>query len=133
MVELEQRARSIFLQALALDADHRTAFIANLCGNEPALRARVERLYSSKDALGDFKDSQSDKSCVERVANFESLERIGEGGFGEVYSAKQTFPVKRQVALKLLKRGMDSDRVIARFEIERQTLAVMDHPNVATI
>jgi serine/threonine protein kinase len=64
---------------------------------------------------------------------FRLLESIGEGGFGAVYRAEQLFPVRREVALKLIKPGMDSRRVVARFEQERQTLAMMDHPNIARV
>lgn len=133
MVEVEQRARSIFLQALEVDADKRSAFLAKVCNDDKALREKVDRLFLSKAELGEIKNFRFDSTNQELIANFQLIERIGEGGFGEIFSANQTFPFKRQVALKLLKRGMDSERVIARFETERQVLAMMDHPNVAKI
>src|SRR5439155_5442979 len=69
----------------------------------------------------------------ETVGRYKLLERIGEGGFGTVYVAEQREPVKRRVALKILKLGMDTKQVVARFEAERQALAMMDHPNIAKV
>src|SRR5215472_7659899 len=69
----------------------------------------------------------------ERIGRYKLLERIGEGGFGVVYLAEQEVPLRRQVALKIVKLGMDTKQVIARFEAERQTLALMDHPNIARV
>ncbi len=132
MVEVERRAQSIFFQALEKRADERAAFLDEVCKGEAELRAKVERLLSSKAELGEIKNLQVDTSN-EVIANYRLTERIGEGGFGEVFAADQTFPVKRRVALKLLKRGMDSVRVIARFDTERQALAILDHPNIAKI
>ena len=67
------------------------------------------------------------------IGRYKLLEKIGEGGFGEVWMAKQREPVKRRVALKVVKLGMDSRQIVARFEAERQALAMMDHPNIAKI
>ena len=69
----------------------------------------------------------------EYIGPYHILEKLGEGGFGEVYAAEQTEPVKRRVALKILKAGMDTKAVLARFEAERQALARMDHPNIAKV
>jgi len=67
------------------------------------------------------------------IGRYKLLQQIGEGGFGVVYMAEQTEPVRRRVALKIIKLGMDTKQVIARFEAERQALAMMDHPNIATV
>jgi serine/threonine protein kinase len=69
----------------------------------------------------------------QRIGSYQLLEKIGEGGFGEVWLAQQREPVRRRVALKIIKPGMDSRQVVARFEAERQALALMDHPNIAPI
>ena len=69
----------------------------------------------------------------ERIGRYKLLQKIGEGGFGEVWMAEQREPVKRRVALKIIKLGMDSRQIVARFEAERQALAMMDHPNIAKI
>ena len=69
----------------------------------------------------------------ERIGPYRLLQRLGEGGMGEVYEAQQTEPVRRRVALKIIKRGMDTKQVVARFEAERQALAMMDHPAVAKV
>src|SRR5918997_1616104 len=68
-----------------------------------------------------------------RIDRYRLLQQIGEGGFGTVYLAEQEHPVRRRVALKVIKRGMDTKQVIARFEAERQALALMDHPNIARV
>ena len=72
-------------------------------------------------------------SLPDRIGPYRILGVLGEGGMGIVYRAKQTEPIRREVALKLIKRGMDTDLVIARFEAERQALALMDHPNIAKV
>ena len=137
MIEIEQQARSIFLQALELTADRRSAFLEQCCALNLILRSRVDRLLASHTQLGSVpaqpvQPLESDADFEESIGNYRLLNRIGEGGFGNVYSAQQTHPA-RLVAIKLLKRGMDSQRVVARFESERQVLAMMDHPNIATI
>jgi len=73
------------------------------------------------------------RALPERVGPYRILERLGEGGMGVVYLAEQTEPVRRKIALKIIKRGMDTDQVVARFEAERQALAMMDHPYVAKV
>src|SRR6185437_7948305 len=74
-----------------------------------------------------------DSAAGQRVGRYKLLQRIGEGGFGTVYMAEQETPVRRRVALKIIKLGMDTKAVIARFDAERQALAIMDHPNIAQI
>src|SRR5262249_9306186 len=73
------------------------------------------------------------ESATEMISRYRLLQQIGEGGFGVVYLAEQREPVKRRVALKIIKLGMDTRQVIARFEVERQALALMDHPNIAKV
>lgn len=104
---------------------------------DPTLRAQARRLLEAHrraEAGSDpFSDLGSAAALPGRVGPYRILERIGDGGMGEVYLAEQLEPVRRQVALKIIKLGMDTREVIARFEVERQTLALMSHPNVARI
>src|SRR5262249_1446969 len=115
------------------------------CGSDAELRQRVETLLKAHEASGPFLESRApvlagtlDEPRVTEapgtvIGPYKLLEKIGEGGMGEVWLAQQTAPVKRLVALKLIKAGMDSRQVVARFEAERQALALMDHPNIAKV
>ena len=134
---------ALFDLALNTPAADRAALLDRECANNPALRARVEGLLRA-DALpdptlthpGDRTASYSPPIGTAGVVvggKYKLVEPIGEGGMGSVWLAHQTEPVKRKVAVKLIKAGMDSKAVIARFEAERQALAVMDHPNIAKI
>jgi serine/threonine protein kinase len=76
---------------------------------------------------------QTEEQTGERIGRYKLLQPIGEGGYGKVYMAEQTEPVRRRVALKVIKAGMDTKQVVARFEAERQALALMDHPNIAKV
>ena len=78
-------------------------------------------------------DSAADETLGQTLGHYKLLEKIGEGGCGIVYVAEQTEPVRRRVALKVIKLGMDTKQVVARFEAERQALAMMDHPNIAKV
>ena len=114
-------------------------------GDAPQLRGRVEALLLAHSDAGDFLGGQSpaginatiDQPITERpgtvIGRYKLLEQIGEGGFGVVFMAEQEEPVRRKVALKIIKPGMDTKEVIARFEAERQALAMMDHPNIAKV
>lgn len=138
------------------DAVERDRYLEAACGNDSALRARVENLLALLDAAdGFFSESSAavkslggelhaltsnatqraanDEPAGRRIGNYKLLERIGEGGCGVVYMAEQEQPVRRRVALKIIKLGMDTRSVIARFEAERQALAMMDHPNIARV
>jgi len=135
-------AKSVFLNAVEIaDADERQAFVVAQCGADEALRREVERLLLHYAAHGSFLESPAAATDVQantkrpsaHVGRYKLLELIGEGGMGEVWVAEQTEPVKRKVALKVVKPGMDSKSVLARFEAERQALALMDHPNIAKI
>ncbi|HUE72287.1 MAG TPA: protein kinase [Pirellulaceae bacterium] len=135
----------IFSAALALPAgDERTAYLDSACGTHLELRQRVERLLQAHSDAQSFLESPAihpaptiDQPLAERpgtmVGPYKLLQQIGEGGMGVVYMAEQTEPVQRKVALKVIKPGMDSRQVLARFEAERQALAMMDHPNIAKV
>ena len=129
------------------EAGKRAAFLDAVCAGDEALRARVEQLLDAHDQVGsaagflggpDGPDGHElEPAEVEgaggSVGRYKLLQRIGEGGWGIVYMAEQTVPVRRRVALKIIKPGMDSRQVLARFEAERQALAMMDHPNIARV
>jgi serine/threonine protein kinase len=131
----------IFYQALALSSSvERDVFLQQACAGNPALHASVEALLRANEGASGFLQQpaatvnhtiQEDSDTV--IGPYKLLERIGEGGMGLVYMAEQTQPVRRKVALKLIKPGMDTKQVIARFEAERQDLAMMDHANIARI
>jgi serine/threonine protein kinase len=136
----------IFMAALDIEsADGRLAFLNEACGNDGSLRSRVEALLASHSNAGTFLNEPAFeaptltvcKPAAERagtvIGPYKLLEQIGEGGFGVVYLAEQAHPVRRKVALKIIKPGMDTKEVIARFEAERQALALMDHPNIAKV
>jgi len=138
--------KSIFSEALQKkDAQEQAAYLDKACGNDMRLRAKVEALLRAHQEAGDFLKAPAFGADVTlenalkiegpgtRIGRYELLELIGEGGMGLVYLAEQKEPVKRRVALKIIKPGMDSKQVIARFEAERQALALSDHPNIAHI
>src|SRR5262249_44073651 len=115
------------------------AFLDQACADQPELRQRVERLLRSHRQEDSFLQppATTDEALSEKtgtvIGPYKLIEPIGEGGMGTVWMARQTEPVKRLVALKLIKAGMDSKQVIARFEAERQALALIDHPNIARV
>jgi tetratricopeptide (TPR) repeat protein len=134
----------IFHQALARSPEERPAFLEQACAADPSLRTAVEALLRANVGATGFLEHPSpapvatvDEPLRETVGNvigpYKLIEQIGEGGMGTVWMAQQTEPVKRLVAVKLIKAGMDSRQVIARFEAERQALALMDHPNIARV
>ena len=139
------RAKEIFLQAIERGGRaEREAFLRDVCGDDVALRQHVEILIEADEQAGSFlergvlsSEATIDQAHTERpgtqIGPYKLLQQIGEGGFGVVYMAEQTEPVRRKVALKVIKPGMDTRQVIARFEAERQALAVMDHPNIAKV
>jgi tetratricopeptide (TPR) repeat protein/tRNA A-37 threonylcarbamoyl transferase component Bud32 len=136
----EQR---IVESALRVPSSERTALIERECAGDGALRARVERALgaassepTATDAFGDVPDAAfvaGGEAQGVRIGRYRLLQKIGEGGFGSVYLAEQEEPVRRRVALKVIKAGMDTRRVVARFEAERQALALMDHPGIARV
>ncbi len=138
-------AVDIFSEALALPAAERRAFLERACGGNQTLRAQVEELLRAHDEAGDFLKQAAAESpglgnlgkvgekAGDRVGRYKLLQQIGEGGWGVVFMAEQEQPVRRMVALKVVKPGMDTKNVIARFEAERQALALMEHPNIAKV
>ena len=144
---------SIFCTAVELDSDtERADYLARVCGQDPELRNRVDKLLAAQARAGSFMEDPDDADpdpdvTIDRpvaeppgaeppgteIGPYKLLQIIGEGGMGVVYMAEQTQPVARRVALKIIKPGMDTGQVIARFEAERQALAIMDHPNIARV
>jgi serine/threonine protein kinase/Tfp pilus assembly protein PilF len=138
--------RDLFIAALELDDPAaRRAYLEDACGDDSARRQRVEALFQVYENAGSFLESppaaatatMTPASSAEVsgtvVGPYKLLEVIGEGGMGTVFMAEQTQPVRRKVALKVIKAGMDSRQVLARFGAERQALALMDHPNIAKV
>jgi WD40 repeat protein/serine/threonine protein kinase len=136
--------RDLFVAALQITPTERSAWLDRECAGDAALRQRIDALLQAFDKAGSLLENPAalagptiDEPITERpgkmIGPYKLLEQIGEGGMGTVWMAQQTEPVKRVVAVKLIKPGMDSRQVIARFEAERQALALMDHPNVARV
>jgi serine/threonine protein kinase/WD40 repeat protein len=125
-------------------AQERSAYLDRACAGDDGLRLRVERLLRAESRVVDFLESPAPEiaatlvptltECTGTViGSYKLLEQIGEGGFGIVYMADQQAPVRRRVALKIIKPGMDTRQVLARFKAELQALALMDHPNIARV
>ncbi len=146
MAHDETSLDSIFCGAIGIaSGEERAAFIAQTCGSDDELRRRVERLIDAHFQAGNFLESPA-ASATRAVGSapatedagadigpYRLLQAIGEGGMGTVFMAEQTRPMRRTVALKIIKAGMDSRQVLARFAAERQALALMDHPNIAKV
>ena len=145
MGERSDQVKAIFLKAIEEHTQqHWPAFLDDACAGDTLLRSEVEKLLRAQAELGSFHEAQqatlpatSDVAVTERpgaiIGAFTLRERIGEGGMGVVYRAEQQQPVRRLVALKIIKPGMDTAQVIARFDAERQALALMNHPNIAKV
>lgn len=128
------RLRRVFDAARDLPSDERAAFLERELKDEPTVRADVEQLLEAELGAEEFlAPSLADFAIPERIGPYLVGERLGEGGFGIVFRAEQTQPLRRSVALKLIKPGMDTKEVIARFEAERHALALMDHPAIARV
>ncbi len=154
MNDPENRVMAIFAVALEIaDARARKAFLGEACGGDQVLRKEVEELLQAEAHAGRFLPNQPkdppgvhlgiDFSALpliphtekigDRIGPYKLLQKIGEGGCGNVYMAEQEKPVRRTVALKVIKLGMDTRSVVARFQAERQALALMEHPNIAKV
>jgi len=153
MTEHHDREQEIFAEALDIPLNEREAYLDSACLGDTDLRAQVDSLLRAMDQAGKQgffenptggasgatkQDTGSGPTHEEErpgavIGKYKIIDRIGEGGFGSVYRAEQTEPMTREVALKIIKLGMDTRQVISRFEAERQTLALMDHPGIATV
>ncbi len=138
------REETLFAAALEQAPAERSGFLKGACLGDDALRQRVEALLTAHDATANLLHTAAgtaptlkldladvpDEAVGQTLGRYKLLERVGEGGCGVVYVAEQTEPVRRRVALKVIKLGMDTQQVVARFEAERQALALLDHPNI---
>ncbi|HEY3761901.1 MAG TPA: serine/threonine-protein kinase [Verrucomicrobiae bacterium] len=142
------REEALFQAASQLTGTDRATFLDRVCAGDAALRQRLEALLAAHEepegalaepapaAKGTMKLDLADvpdETVGQKIGRYKILEKVGEGGCGVVYVAEQTEPVRRRVALKVIKLGMDTKQVVARFEAERQALAMMDHPNIAKV
>src|SRR5438270_10709463 len=153
-MKTNKSVRAIFSEALEItDAKQRSEYLAQACDADTALRQSIEELIDANNAAGGFLGGAGDtarpatqqdhhgtvasaaifEQAGDKIGRYKLLQKIGEGGCGVVYMAEQQEPVRRRVALKVIKLGMDTKSVIARFEAERQALALMDHPNIAKV
>jgi serine/threonine protein kinase len=142
MATNQDKLIEIFSEALAkASLEERSSYLAQACGQDAALRRQVDALLQAHIEAGEFlrasvvpPESQPlGEGPGTTIGRYKLLQQIGEGGFGIVFMAEQQEPVRRMVALKIIKAGMDTREVIARFEAERQALALMDHPNIARV
>jgi eukaryotic-like serine/threonine-protein kinase len=141
-MKAEERIQEIFARALVKKSPaDREKYLAEACRGDPELRREIESLLRAGEQAGNFlgqtvrvpaADFVTERTGT-MIGRYKLLQKIGEGGFGAVYMAEQTEPVQRKVAVKIIKAGMDTREVIARFEAERQALALMDHPNIARV
>src|SRR5688572_18030942 len=151
------REKAVFVEALEIDdSERRRRFLDQACGAFTAVREAVEKVLALATSDGAvFKDcapalapvaadaaqvlsaaesaNEAEPLETSRIGPYKLLQKLGEGGYGVVYMAEQEQPIRRRVALKIIKLGMDTRNVIARFEAERQALALMDHPNIARV
>src|SRR5262245_36130318 len=145
MSEANPRTESLFWSALALESPaERARYLDQACGSDPLLRVQVEELLAAYPKVERFLEAPAagpgvtaDEPLREGpgtvIGPYKLLEPIGEGGFGVVFLTEQTQPVRRKVALKVLKPGMETPQGVARFGAGRQALAIMDHPNIAKV
>jgi serine/threonine protein kinase len=141
-----QREEALFQAAVQLNGAERASFLNGACLGDAAPRQRLEALLAAHDEPDELSPKAAAKATMkleladapdeavgQMLGRYKLMERLGEGGCGVVYVAEQTQPVRRRVALKVIKLGMDTKAVVARFEAERQALAMMDHPNIAKV
>ena len=140
-LDQEHRLEEVFSAARELPPLERSAFLERACGDDAELRRQADSLLEAHEQAGHFLQpiialspaSAPFEKSGDRIGRYKLLQQIGEGGFGAVWMAEQEEPVRRRVALKIIKLGMDTKEVVARFEAERQALAMMDHPNIAIV
>jgi eukaryotic-like serine/threonine-protein kinase len=136
----------IFMEGSSLPLEDRFAYLDQACGDDDSLRRRVEQLLRVHDRLGGFLEEPASDLLAERIhaalnmekpgdiiGHYRLLRQIGEGGWGIVFLVQQEEPIRRKLALKAVRPGMETTAVIAQFEAERQALALMDHPNIAHV
>jgi eukaryotic-like serine/threonine-protein kinase len=133
-----KRLKDLFGAALERDPGERDAFLREACGPDTALRDEVLSLLKAHDESSDFLQNplqipEIAQNVVRTIGPYKLISRIGEGGMGQVWLAEQTSPIQRRVALKLIRWGMYDDALLRRFQAERQSLAVMDHPAIAKV
>lgn len=140
-----KRAKDVFLDAVELDETARDAYVREACGDDEGLRDRVMKLIRAHEGAQHFEDPGAALGISERkrrgesiepgsrIGSYRVVESVGEGGMGSVYLAEQEHPIVRPVAIKFVKVGMNSEQIIARFEAERQALAMMDHAGIAKV
>src|SRR5277367_507254 len=139
----EKSEMDLFTEAVQLPVEQRSAFLVTACGGNAELRANVEALLQAHVESGEFLELAPEEIKAQAgvpgekpgdyVGRYKLLQQIGEGGCGVVFMAEQEEPIRRKVAIKIVKPGMDTKTVIARFEAERQAMALMDHPNIAKV
>ena len=127
-IDRHRKAKEIFLASCELQVDRRASYLDDECAGDDELRREVEGLLEFDQSAT---DPREERRPPERIGNFRLLQKLGEGGMGEVWEAEQEAPVRRRVAFKLIRWGMDTKEVLARFESERQALALMNHPYIA--
>jgi len=134
-----QKIQEIVSAALERDPDARAAFLDHVCLNDAALRAEVDSILLAHDDSANLShvtsttESAALPSALKSIGPYQLLQKLGEGGMGQVWLAEQTSPVHRKVALKLIKAGLYSESALRRFLAERQSLAIMDHPAIAKV
>jgi len=152
MAESSNRLKDLFLKVLDVPLEERAEFLAQACGPDAQLREQIEAMLQAHGAVDSFLEKPAaamgptiddlprrpevrggSEGPGMRVGPYKLLQQLGEGGMGVVFLAEQQEPVRRLVALKIIKQGMESEQVVARFESERQALALMDHPNIAKV
>ncbi len=150
MATAPRSLKSLFLEVLDLPPAERVAWLSRECAHDAAMRQQIELMLAAHGAPNSLLDRVAPPAepagpateayaaadsipAGSTIGPYKLLQQIGEGGMGVVYMAEQTTPVERRVALKIIKPGMDSLQVIARFEAERQALALMDHPHIAKV
>jgi hypothetical protein len=146
-IQAWEQVKELLHQAMQLDPEQRAPFLDKACSSDVALRAELESLLLAGEGVpAGFLQAASAGAESERIdpagaleagqifaQHFQLVRKLGEGGMGQIWLAEQTSPVRRQVALKLIKAGMYDQAVLQRFQAERQSLAIMDHPAIAKV